>query len=68
MLAIQTPQLIKKAELCARLSISIRTLENMVKVGQFPPPVRIGKFMYWSNTAVSAWQEKLFAEQESWSN
>jgi predicted DNA-binding transcriptional regulator AlpA len=63
----QPPQLLKKIELCARLSISLRTLEYMVKEGKFPPPVRIGKYMYWSDKAVFAWQEKLFSKQENWS-
>jgi predicted DNA-binding transcriptional regulator AlpA len=62
----QQPQLLTKHDLCARLSISIRTIENLVKAGSFPPPVRIGKCVYWSEIAVSKWQRRLFAEQENW--
>ena len=62
----QLPQLLKKAEVCTRLSISFRTLENMVKAGEFPPPVPIGKYVYWSDKALCLWQEKKFADQERW--
>ena len=60
------PALLTKANLCERLAISPRTLENMVKDGGFPPPVRMGKHVYWSETAVRKWQLRLFAAQESW--
>lgn len=58
--------LLNKTDVCRRLSISLRTLENMVKCDQFPPPVRVGKCVYWSEIAVSRWQRNLFAAQESW--
>jgi len=60
------PTLLNKAGLCKQLSISARTLENMVKNGEFPPPVRLGKYIYWSEAAVQRWQQRLFACQESW--
>ncbi len=37
------PILFDKASVCQRLSIAPRTLENMVKNGQFPSGVRVGK-------------------------
>lgn len=58
--------LLTKAHLCERLNISQRTIENMVKAGSFPPPVRVGKYVYWSEIAVRKWQERLFAAQETW--
>lgn len=58
--------LLGKAELCERLNVSERTVENMVKAGSFPPPVRVGKYVYWSEIAVKKWQQRLFAAQESW--
>lgn len=58
--------LLNKSDLCERLTLSARTIENMVKAKAFPPPVRIGKHVYWSATAVSQWQQRLFAEQEQW--
>lgn len=63
---IESPKLLNKAELCTQLSISPRTIENMVKAGEFPPPVRLGKQVYWSEVAVARWREVLFLEQENW--
>ncbi|HRQ45541.1 MAG TPA: helix-turn-helix domain-containing protein [Rhodocyclaceae bacterium] len=60
--------LIGKAELCERLRVSQRTIENMVRDGEFPPPVRIGKHVYWSETTVRTWQRRLFCAQESWTS
>jgi predicted DNA-binding transcriptional regulator AlpA len=62
----QLAPLLSKQEICAQLKISLRTIENMVKSGGFPPGVRVGKFMYWSEIAVLRWQQKRFAIQESW--
>ncbi len=59
--------LLTKAALCTRLAISHRTIENMVKAGTFPPPVRIGKYVYWSERSVCSWQQRIFSEQENWS-
>ena len=64
----QLPQLLKKEDICTRLSTSPRTIENMVKSGVFPPPVRIGKYVYWSEKTLRQWQQRLFSEQESWGN
>lgn len=55
-----------KKTVCERLMVSFRTLENMVRDGEFPPPVRVGKKVYWSEVAVRRWQRKLFAAQEAW--
>lgn len=60
------PAMLDKRTVCERLSIAPRTLENMIRDGQFPPAVRIGKFVYWSEVAVRKWQRMLFAAQESW--
>ena len=57
---------LNKAKLLELLSISERTLENMVKARKFPPSVRVGKHVYWSEIAVRKWQERLFAAQENW--
>lgn len=58
--------LLSKEALCKSLGISKRTVENMCRDGSFPPPVRIGKCVYWSELAVQTWQRRLFAAQESW--
>lgn len=59
---------LSKKEVCAQLRVSTRTVENMVKAGEFPPAVKIGKSVYWSETAVLRWQQNRFAEQEAWNN
>lgn len=61
-----SPILLKKAEVCQRLSISVRALEGKVKEGAFPPPVRLGKHVYWSELAVNAWKARMFGPQEAW--
>lgn len=62
----QVARLLSKANLCERLNISPRTLENMVNAGTFPPSVRVGKYVYWSELAVAEWQRRMFAAQEAW--
>lgn len=58
---------LKKAEVCSRLGISQRTLDNLVRDKKFPPAVRIGKWAYWSSVAVEAHRARLFKMQEQWS-
>ena len=58
--------LLTKSDVCAKLSISLRTLESLVKRGSFPPPVRIGKYVYWSALAIQKWKALLFSDQERW--
>ena len=60
------PSLLDKASVCQRLAIAPRTLENMVKNGQFPSGVRVGKHVFWSELAVHKWQRLMFAGQEAW--
>lgn len=61
-----TPILLKKAEVCARLSLSPRTLESMVNEREFPPGRRVGKFVYWTETAIQQWVVRHFGPQEAW--
>ena len=63
---MQSAELLNKAMICAQLSLSPRCLELMVKRGEFPPPVRVGKHVYWSTKAIEAWRVRLFGAQESW--
>jgi len=60
------PVQFNKIDLCKKLSISARGLEYLVKRRKFPPPVKFGKFVYWSEVAVTKWQRRLFAAQEKW--
>lgn len=61
-----TAQLLDKKALSARLGLSPRTIENMVLSKQFPAGVRIGKFVFWSESTVTKWQVRIFGVQESW--
>ena len=61
-----SPILLKKTEVCERLSLSARSLEGMVKAGTFPPAVRMGKHVYWSQTAITTWMRRKFGPQEAW--
>jgi predicted DNA-binding transcriptional regulator AlpA len=61
-----TASLLSKAALAVRLSLSTRTIENMVKAGQFPPGVRVGRYVYWTEAAVTAWHTRVFSVQLGW--
>jgi predicted DNA-binding transcriptional regulator AlpA len=57
---------LKKAEVCAHMGISPRTLENLVLKGKFPKGVSIGKWAYWSPKVLQNWHKRQFAVQEAW--
>jgi len=57
---------LKKADVCAELGISSRTLDNLVLRNEFPRGVRIGKWSYWSSRAVDNFRERAFRAQENW--
>jgi len=59
-------KLLTKEEVCERLGISPRCLDGWVADGRFPPPQRIGKRGYWTETAVERWVQLLFVTQENW--
>ena len=63
---VPLPSLLKKTEVCERLALSLRTLESMVKARTFPPPVRMGKHVYWSDVAITNWTTRKFGPQEGW--
>ena len=58
--------LLKKADLCRRLQMSSRTFEGMVKAGEFPSGVRIGRFKYWTESVVAKWTQRMFGLQAAW--
>jgi len=59
-------ELLDKVRICERLNLSPRALEYLVQDGTFPPPVRVGRKVFWSEIAVRRWQQRLFAAQEAW--
>lgn len=64
--AQQNITLLKKSQVCERLNISVRCLENMVVSGRFPPGNQLGKYMYWSEGVITSWLQREFAPQERW--
>lgn len=58
--------LLTKEQAASSMGLSVRTLEGLVAKGEFPPGVRVGRFLYWTQSAVSAWHQRLFAEQLAW--
>lgn len=58
--------LLDKQQVARTLGISIRTVDNLVKAGDFPPGVRIGRFLYWSQRTIATWRRNQFASQEQW--
>lgn len=58
--------LLKKDDVCKLLNLSPRGLEGMVKDSKFPPPVRVGKFNYWSTKSIDQWRRRRFGAQENW--
>ena len=58
--------LLSKKSLIARLGVSARTIENMVAANKFPPGVRVGKFVYWTEGVVEKWQSRVFGVQQGW--
>lgn len=61
-----TRALLDKKALAARLGLSTRTVDNLVAARELPRGVRVGRFLYWTEQAVSAWQDHLFAKQRAW--
>lgn len=57
---------LRKAEVCAELGISERTLNNLVARREFPPGVKVGKWVYWTRKALDGFRERMFHLQENW--
>jgi predicted DNA-binding transcriptional regulator AlpA len=64
--AVSITGMLNKTDLCTRLNVSPRTIENMIRDGRFPPPVQLGKYVYWGEAVVAKWQQRLLSEQEGW--
>lgn len=58
--------LIGKDEVSRRLCVCERTLENLVRRGEFPAPLRIGKCARWSGVAVDRWLSQKLEAQLNW--
>jgi len=45
----------RRAVVCRRIDVSKSKVYNMVRAGEFPPPVRIGKLAMWLASDVDEW-------------
>ncbi|HRQ46986.1 MAG TPA: helix-turn-helix domain-containing protein [Rhodocyclaceae bacterium] len=52
-----------KEEVCAKLAVSERTLEGLVRSRRFPEPVRLDKRCYWAEDVVERYLEEQFDAQ-----
>lgn len=58
--------LLTKEQVATRMGICVRTLEGLVANGEFPKGVRVGRFLYWTEAAINAWHQRVFAAQLAW--
>ena len=58
------PLVITLAEAAALLHISMRTLERMIALGEFPRPIRVGKQRMYKRKSVERWLDEAEAEAE----
>ena len=59
-------ELMNKRDVARQLSVCERTLENLMKRGEFPPPLRLGKTVRWAKVVVDAWLEQQLQPQLAW--
>ena len=57
-------ELLDKKGLALRLGLSTRTIENKVMQKAFPAGVRIGKFVFWTESVVHKWTARKFEVQD----
>lgn len=64
--ALQQADILEKEAVCAMLGMKKRCLEGLVLRKEFPPPVQLGRKVYWSRQAVEQWRNIKFAPQLVW--
>lgn len=52
---MEAPRLIPLTELTMRIGVGKTKLYDMIKAGEFPKPIKIGKLSRWSTEQVSRW-------------
>lgn len=60
------PRVLSKQQLADALGVSARTVDNLVRAGELPEGVRIGRCVYWTESVVEKWHKLRFALQEGW--
>ena len=59
-------ELLSKKEVADMLKMCERSIENLVRAGSFPPPLRLGKTARWSKAVVEAWLAEQLRAQLEW--
>lgn len=63
---LQDSDILEKVAVCDMLGMKKRCLEGLVLRGEFPPPVQLGRKVYWSRRSVELWRTRKFSQQECW--
>lgn len=58
--------LLNKIEVTQRLQVCERTLEKLVRAGQFPRGLKLGKQVLWAEAAVEKWLNQALEAQLTW--
>ena len=58
--------LLKSAQAAERFGCSVRTWRTWNRAGQTPPPVRIGRSLYWQPNELEAWIEAGCPDRATW--
>lgn len=64
--ALQQTDILEKEAVCAMAGMKKRCLVGLVLRKEFPPPVQLGRKVYWSRQAVEQWRNIKFAPQLVW--
>jgi len=57
--ALENRDLLTVEQVAERLSMSVRSLQRMVKRGKFPPPIRYTRrLVRWKRTELTAWVDR----------
>lgn len=59
-------QLLTKQQVQERIGVSASTLQKLVRTRNFPEPLRIGKYITWSEAAVERWLSIQLEPQIAW--
>lgn len=65
-MTVTTIVMLGKDEVAGRIGVSTRKLELMVAAREFPPAVRRGKTVLWSEDNVNRWLTLQLAAQDRW--
>ena len=63
---ITVATMLNKAEVAKQLGVAVRTLDSLVAAKEFPPGARVGRHLYWTEVAIRAWHQRVFAAQLAW--